>query len=466
MPTECAEMTPCPFAHAHTCAGRNDNHNTTVEPYIGIAVAGLVILFIGGAFFSGVETALVALSRHTLISLQEDHPDKAPAIAKWLKDPNRILTTMLIGINVVGITSAILTENIADVLVARWHLPAWSSSLMSIGFVSIVVIEFCEIIPKILAYHNAEKYTLKLIRALIFIDWIFSPIGYALVGFGNLVIRLFGGKPGKPQGAFITEAEILRLVDRGEEQGVLEKDEREMIRNIIEFTDTQAREIMIPKPDMHIAPAHMTVAKMAQFIDEVNHSRIPVYEGNEDNITGIINSKEILKAFKEGRENLAVKEIAHKPYFVPEAKNVNDLLHEFQQKRMHMAIVLDEFGCTAGLLTIEDVLEEIVGEIRDEYDTEEVVYRWISDELIRVDGRINIYELSEVLDIDLPEDETYETLGGLVFSHLGRIPRTGDVIEMDNLVMSVEKMIGRRVQTVMIRKLPPAEESENTDSKG
>ncbi len=440
------------------------SNRSELDTIIWPSILLLIALFVGGAFFSGVETALIAMSHHRLKLLREENPSKADAISRWLENPNRMLTTMLIGINVVGISSAIIAENIADKIVKHYHLPHWCAPLISFGFVSLVVIEFCEIIPKILAYNNAEKYALRMIKPLVFIDRLFSPIGRVMVSFGNIVIQMFGGKPGSPQGAFITEAEILGLVDSGEQQGVIDKEEREMIRSIFEFGDTQVREVMTPKPYMHVVPSDMSVSRMAQMIEEIKHSRFPVYESKEENIVGIINSKALLKALKEGRDNEPIGKFMHPPYFVPETKMIDDLLHVFQSHHIHIAVVVDEYGSTVGLVTLEDLIEEIVGEIRDEYDTEEPLYRWIAADALRVDARIDVGELNEVIGSDFPDTEDYESLGGFIFNELGRVPKAGDLLKIDNYEMTIEKMAGRRIASVVVRKKepPPVEEGDVT----
>jgi putative hemolysin len=429
--------------------------------YIFPALVCLIVLFVCGAVFSCSETSLVAISRHKLKALRDARPDKAPSIDKWLDNPSRMLTTMLIGLNIVSILSAIITENVADHIVHVLGWPKFLGPIISFGFVSAIVIEFCEIIPKILAYHNSEKFVLAFIKPMDMIDRFISPVGKTFVWIGNTIIKLFGGKPGSPQGAYVTEAEILGVVDSGEEQGVIDKEESEMIRSIIEFGETQVREIMTPRPDMHCTQADTTVARAAQIIEEVKHSRIPVFEGSEDNIIGIINSKALLKALKEGRDNEPVRSFIHPADFVPETKMVDSMLHAFQKHHKHIAIVVDEYGSTAGLVTLEDVLEEIVGEIRDEYDTEEPLYRWIDSETLRADARIDIAELNEALDYEFPDTGDYDTLGGLILCELGKVPKTGDNLTICNFNMNVEKMVGRRIGSVIIRKPapPPADES-------
>lgn len=427
----------------------------------------LLVLFFGSFMFSAIETALISLSRHKLRLLQERHPSKAAHLERWIKDPKHMLTTILIGINFTNIASAIVAENLISIFVRKYHLPEWVAPAISVGIVSLIIIEFCEIIPKIMAYHNAEKISMVMIKPLVTIEKAIAPLNRSLVGIGNIVIRLFGGRPGSPQGAYVSEEEILSMVERGERQGIIEKDEEAMIRSIFELGDTQVREVMVPRPDIYLAPASATAAQMAQTIEEVNHSRIPIYEEHDDNIIGIITSKALLKALKEGRDNDPVKNFVMKPHFVPETKMVDELMHEFQSMRIHMAVVVDEYGSIAGLVTLEDLLEEIVGEIRDEYDTEEPLYRWLNTKTLRVNARMDITELNDMLDDELPDEEGYESIGGLIFHTLGKVPKTGETLTINSYELTVEKMAGRRIVSVIIKKLEeenPA--SETQEEKG
>ena len=436
-----------------------------LDPSIILYAVILIVLLVGGAFFSAVETALIAVSRHRLKMLAEKHPDKAAGMHKWLDDPNRLLTTMLIGINVVAITSAIVTESIAHLIfVEHLHWPAWTSKVFAMGVVSIVVIEFCEIIPKIVAYHSAEKWTLRLVKPLVFIDWLFSPVGKAMVGFGNWVIQLFGGDT-EHSAPLMTEAELLRIIKTGEKQGVIDPEEREMIQSVLQLEDTEVREVMVPRPDMTCAKLPMTITEMAKFMDEAAHSRIPVFQDSVDNIVGIVNTRMLVGALRKGLDNDDVRSIMGAPHFVPESKKLDVLLQELQEKRIHMAIVVDEYGDAAGIVTIEDLLEEIVGEIRDEYDTEEPLFRWVGTDCLRVDARINVNELEEVLDADLPEDEAFETLGGLLFDLMGKVPRRGESVEYNGYEFVIERMTGRRIATVLIRLKERADQTEKPNEE-
>jgi putative hemolysin len=436
-----------------------------LDTYLSLGLLALLALLMCSALFSGSETALISMSRHRLKNLREKFPSKAGAINDWLDDPNRMLTTLLIGINAANMLAAIVMENIIDSVVARHHWPGWAAPAISFGIVSVIVIEFCEILPKILAYNNAERAAMAAIGPMSLANRAISPIGRGFVWVAGNIVRLFGGKIDPTHRAFVTEAEIIGLVDSGEEQGVIDKEEREMIRSIFEFGDTQAREVMTPRPDMQCASADATVAEMAQFIEQAGHSRIPIFENSEDNIIGIINSRALITALKEGRDNEPVRNFMHPAYFVPETKMIDDLLRAFQTRRMHIAIVIDEYGATAGLVTLEDLLEEIVGEIRDEYDTEEPLFRWIASDTLRADARINVAELNDVLGSNFTEEEDFSTLGGLIFNELGKVPKTGEKLTVDAYEMTVEKMVGRRIGAALIRKPPASVENSEDESQ-
>lgn len=413
------------------------------------------MLLVSGAFFSTIETSLVAMGQHRLRTIMEKNPSKAAALKKWVDDPNRLLTTMLIGINVVGITSAILTEYVADYfLVVLWKLPLWTPKVFSMVVVSLVVIEFCEIVPKITAYHGAEKWAVRLISPLVFMHRIISPIGNIMVTLGNRIIKMFGGQT-EHRGPFFTQAEIIGLITSVEKQGVIEKEEREMIHSIFEFGNTTVKEVMVPRPDVIAAPLPQTVSQLAAIMERERHSRIPVYDKDIDNIVGVVNARQLMYALKAGRDHEDVRTIMHEPYFVPETKKLDDLLHNFQSKRLHMAIIVDEYGATGGVVTVEDLIEEIVGEIQDEYDTEEPLYRWLDEHTLKVDARINIDDLMDVLNTHLPTDENYDTLGGFIFASMGKVPRKGDSTKHDNFEFTVERMTGRRINTVIITKSTP-----------
>ncbi|MDQ4029348.1 MAG: hemolysin family protein, partial [Actinomycetota bacterium] len=256
----------------------------------------------------------------------------------------------------------------------------------------------------------------------------------------------------------VSEEEARTLSEIAEQEEEIEEEEREMIHSIFEFGDTVVREVMVPRPDMVTAPADATVDEVLETIVKAGYSRIPIYEGDNDNIVGVLYAKDLLKRVHESKGDLKVSSLARAPLFVPEQKRVSDLLREMQEQRVHMAIVIDEYGGTAGLVTIEDLIEEIVGEIVDEYDQEEPLVEPVDDDSIRVDAKMSIDEVNEMLKVELPHEE-WDTVGGLVFGLTGRVPLPGERVRFDSLEFLTERVTGRRIQKVVITKLPQAEEA-------
>jgi CBS domain containing-hemolysin-like protein len=234
----------------------------------------------------------------------------------------------------------------------------------------------------------------------------------------------------------------------------LEEDEREMIASVIELGEQPVREIMVPRIDIVAAPDTSTVRDVLDRIVESGHSRIPIYDGNIDNITGVVYAKDLLKFLRDGDQTAPVKPLAREPSFVPETKKVDELLHEMQQRRVHLAIVVDEYGGTAGLITIEDLIEEIVGEIQDEYDVEEDMIQELNEHEALFDARVSIRDVNDTLDLDI-EDEDFDTLGGLLYHELGKVPNVGDEVRVDGAVFTVLTTTGRRVRKVRVTKVPP-----------
>ena len=288
-------------------------------------ILSLAVLFLLGSFFSAIETALVALSRHRLSHLKESHKPFARPIQSWLDNPNKLLTTMLIGINLVAIGSSALATTIVLNLAGMFGWRQEVAVGASTATVSFIVIMFGEIIPKIVAIHSPERVTMLLLLPLWWIDLALTPFTGTMVWVSNGIIRLFGGKPTR-QAPFVTEAELLSLLSIGEKEGVLEKQEREMITGVLEFTDATVAEVMVPRVDVVAAECCQTVEGMVVFAEEAGHSRIPVYRGTLDNIVGVLYTKDLLKAIAEGKEKEPIEGLLREAYFVPEQKRLVDLL--------------------------------------------------------------------------------------------------------------------------------------------
>jgi CBS domain containing-hemolysin-like protein len=342
--------------------------------------------------------------------------------------------------------AVIVASSMATVLALRFS-ETWGE-LISTVLISLIVLIFCEITPKTAAVQNPIRWARVLVRPVRDAAWLLRPIVLSLGAITNFFVRLLGGQM-KHRGPFVTEEELRLLVSVGEEEGVLEEEETEMIHSIFEFADTTVREVMIPRIDMVTLEADATVDEAVDLALQAGFSRIPVYKESIDDIIGVLYTKDMLKQLREDHNTLSIKDLVRPAYFVPETKRLDDLLREMQQRRVHMVIVVDEYGSVAGLVTIEDLVEEIVGDIRDEYDHEENLYEQISENEYIFDAKINIDEFNELMDTNL-DDTGYETLGGFLYAQLDKIPVVGDTIKFNDLTFTVQTTRGRRITQVRV----------------
>ncbi|NOX97054.1 MAG: HlyC/CorC family transporter [Nitrospirae bacterium] len=426
-----------------------------------IQLAGLIVLLLFSAYFSASETSLTSLGRLKMKSLIEREKKKASLLSIWLEDPNRLLATILVGNNIVNVAASVLFTTILFRLLGPGAVGR--ATALSIGIMTFLILVFGEIAPKTYARQNAEKVALQIIKLLRLLSQILSPLTIALVFVANIIIRFSGGKITKP-GPFMTEEEIRGMLSVGEEEGVLEEKEKEMIDSIFEFGNTKVQEVMIPRLDIVAVEAGRSLTDILKVAVDAGHSRIPVFEKKVDNIIGVLYVKDLLSLWEnKDEEKLKVKDLIRAPYFVPETKQVSELLREFQKKKIHLAIVVDEYGGTAGLVTLEDLLEEIVGEIEDEYDEEREGIKILGEGVALIDGKTDVGEANEKLDIDLPEKEGVETVAGFVVDRLGRVPQTGEELTYKNLLISVVEADRRRVVKVKIVK--DVEQGEEKEGK-
>ncbi len=418
----------------------------------------MLILLSLSAFFSGTETALLSVNKVRILRLVEEGNKRAQAVQKMLDAPNRLIATILIGNNIVNIGASALATSIAIDIYGNAGVG------IATGIMTLLVLVFGEVTPKNFANHNAEKWALAygVVELIKILSVIFSPIIIILNVITNFFLKITGRQGEKDP--FITEEELKLLVNVGQEEGLIAESEKEMINSIFEFDDTLVREVMVPRIDIIALDVNETAYNAVLAVVEVGHSRIPVYEGTIDNIIGVIYAKDLLKNFNNDLKNLEIKKIMRPAYYVPENKKVKNLLAELRQARVHMAIVLDEYGGTAGLITIEDVIEEIIGDIQDEYDDEEETITVLPDGSLVANARASIYDVNEILHIDLPDDE-FETLGGLVFNLLGHLPKVGEELILDNVHIKVEKILGRRIDRVRVW-LDKNEKGEENGSSG
>lgn len=406
----------------------------------------LTLLFFSG-FFSSSETALTAITAAKIRQLKDHDEQSADILMRMKKQLNQILTTILIGNNVVNIAAtAILTQVTAEIFTGS------RGTLIATGIMTVLILIFGEITPKTFAAQNPERIAVKVSMPLLIFSKILKPIIILLNKITSIIIKMFGGKTGE-NNPFVTEAEIRSMVNVGEEEGILKHQEKEMIEGVFDIDDTDVGDVMVPRIDI-IATSEDTLLKNAlDLFIAYGHSRIPVYKDTIDNITGIVYAKDILPFVSSSVDEInekTVKSLTRKAYYVPETKKVNQLLKELQQKKIHMAIVLDEYGGTEGLVTIEDILEEIVGDILDEYDNEIDLIKKIEDGKYLVMAEVSLEEINEVFEVDLPEDD-FDSLGGYIFSSLGRVPIHGDTVQYQNLVMTVVKLHNRRIKQIEIK---------------
>jgi putative hemolysin len=423
----------------------------------------LVLLTLLEGFFVAAEIALVSVRRSRIDQLVDEDNPSARRVRRLLDDPGRFLAVSQLGLTVIGFfASAYAAVSLADVL--RDFLLGLGADPGTAGAVALITITvilalftivFAELVPKSLALSRPERWAMVLSRPIDFLARILGPVIAILTGITRWVTGLFGVQLNSE--AAITAEELRLIVERGGEQGVLEAEEEQMINAVIELGDRRVHEVMVPRVSIAALPASASFDEAIDAIVADGHSRIPVYEESIDEIVGILYAKDLLNYLKaDAGERPSLRTLLRPPVLVPESMTIDDLLHELQRRKVHLAIVLDEYGGTAGLVTIEDLLEEIVGEIQDEYDVEEPLVVKLSDTQARVDGRADVDELAEVFDMDLEleDEEEYDTIGGLVYHRIGGVPSPGDRVELPGLTLTVETTQNRRVGKVLVTRNP------------
>ncbi|MGO1528116.1 MAG: hemolysin family protein [Senegalia sp. (in: firmicutes)] len=418
------------------------------ENFLYIRIGILFILIILSAIFSSSETAITTLKIAKIRKLRETNEKKALLLERIKKQINMMLSTILIGNNLVNIlATAILTEITVEVFKGS------SSTLISTAIMTIIILIFGEITPKTYAAQNPEKVSVLIARPLVVLSFIFKPVLIILNFITGFFIKLMGGDINHT-GPFVTEEEIRSLVDVGEEEGVVKLQEKEMIENIFEIDHIDVGDVMVPRIDIIAVAEDDSMEDALEKITKFGHSRIPVYKESIDNIVGILYAKDVLPFI--GYKNVEINEtkiidIMRNAYYVPETKKVNKLLRELQFNKVHMAIVLDEYGGTEGLVTIEDILEEIVGDILDEYDVDIDLIEKINENTFNVKAEVSLEDINEIFLTDFPEEE-FDSLGGYIFNTLGRVPIKGDKLENSKISIIVKKVTNRRVILVEITK--------------
>ena len=401
-----------------------------------------VICVLLTAFFSSAEVALISITRAKVRTLVNEGLPGSGAVAALKESPEHLLITILIGNTIVTTAAATIATAVA--------IQVFGDIGIGIATVLVIIIllVFGEIGPKIYAARASESYALRIAPVILFCSRIFTPVIWLV----ERVSPKFGIGKETPEPA-VTEEEIKEWIDVGKEEGTLEQGEQDMLYSVLEFADTTAREIMTPRIDVIAMEDTVSFEEAIRIFNDTGFSRIPVYHDQIDNITGILNVKDVFSAMVSHRKDSTIKEVMYDPMFVPETKKIDDLLKELQVHRVQMAIVLDEYSSFVGIVTVEDILEEIVGDIMDEYDKEEPDIQTISEGVFVIDAQMWMDDVNERLEIDLPVSESYETIGGLIIDRLGHIPmHPGEKVEMNEgkITLVVLQMHGRRIVKVKV----------------
>ena len=417
----------------------------------GLYILAIIALLLLAAFLAMAETSLTRINRARALSLEEEGKRGASRLERLVLHPERWLTPVLLLLLACHLIMATLVGVVAE------HRFGARGVVIATVFEIVVIFVLGEAIPKTYAVQNADRAAL-LAATPVWLIARFAPLRFvsrALISLANVII------PGKglKQGPFVSEEELLAMADVALEEEVIEREERALIHSIIEFGDTIVREVMVPRTDTVSVEARASIGDVMEVAIAAGYSRIPVFEQGIDDIAGVVYAKDILRAVGEGRGDEPVRAIMRPAHFTPETKRVAELLREMQAGKFHMAIVVDEYGGTAGLVTLEDLIEELVGEIVDEYDVEEPTVEPLPGGDVRVNARMPIDELNELLHADLPEGD-WDTVGGLVYDELGHVPTEGETIEIDGYRMRAEKVQGRRIGRVRITKMPTPDADE------
>jgi CBS domain containing-hemolysin-like protein len=408
---------------------------------VGGALAILVLLLLS-AFFSSAEIAMFSIARHRVDALVDEAVPGAAIIDELKDNPHRLLVTILVGNNVVNIAMS----SLATAIVGFYFDPGTAVLVTTFAITSLVLL-FGESAPKSYAVENTESWALRIARPLKYAESVLYPLVVIFDRLTRAVNRLTGGRS-EIESTYITRDEIQDLIETGEREGVINEDEREMLDRIFRFNQTIAKEVMTPRLDMTAVAYDASVEEAIETCVQSDHERVPVYQGNLDNIVGVVTIRDLVRSKHYGEGPVELRSLVEPTLHVPESKNVDELLAEIQEDRLRMVIVIDEFGTTEGLITMEDMLEEIVGEILA--DDEEVAFERINDQETLVRGEMNIDEVNDALGIELPEGEEFETLAGFIFNRAGRLVEEGEQITFEHITIAIEEVDNTRIRRARI----------------
>ncbi|MCI0635144.1 MAG: hemolysin family protein [Actinobacteria bacterium] len=411
--------------------------------WLWVLVAVLVIL---GSILAVAEASLTRMTRVRALALVEEGRRNAGTLERIEADPPRFLNAVYLTVMLCQNGSAILVA-----ILAERSYGGLGVTVVSVVF-TLLYFVIVEAMSKTFGVLHSDGAALAVAPLVWFLGRLLELPTRGLIGLANVLLPGRGLK----QGPFVSEADLRSMAQIGQEEGSIEREETELIHSIFEFGDTIAREVMVPRPDIVAIESDKTLRDVQALVLEHGFSRIPVFNEDLDDVIGMVFAKDVLKALHQGEQDMPLRDIVREAHFVPESKKVADLLREMQREKFHIALVTDEYGSVSGLVTLEDLLEELVGEIADEYDTEEPEIEQVATDRFRVDGKLSIGEVNEILDVELP-DEEWDTVGGLMLGLLGQIPDEGEEVTFEHLRFTAEQVNGRRISKILITREEIAE---------
>ena len=427
-----------------------------MDPTGVIQIVSLVILLFLSAYFSSAETAYTAVNELSLRELADDGKKQAQTALKLLKNKSKLLSAILIFNNVVNLSASALTTTLAMKYLGNGYVA------LATGVLTFVLLVIGEITPKTIATLKSEKLTLRYANMLYFFVRILTPVIFIVDKFSRALLKMLSVDPDAAREA-MTEYELRTIVDVSHEDGVIESEERQMINNVVDFGDSCAKDVMIPRVEMCSISVNASFDELKEEFFSKKYTRIPVYEDTPDNIVGLLNMKDIL--FYENYDGFTIRSIMREPSFTFEYKKTSDLLMEMRENSIAMIFVLDEYGATVGLVTLEDLLEEIVGEIRDEFDEDEAdLIKEIDDQQYLLDGTLKLDDINNALGTSLKSDE-YDSIGGLIIEKLDHIPENNESVELEeeHIRLTVNEMDKTHIESVILQILPYSESDEESE---
>lgn len=424
-----------------------------------ILLVVVVVLIVVTGFLAMSETAITRISKVKAHAMVEEERKRARTLLRLVENIDRVLPVVLFALELCTLVAATLVGVIAE------HAVGPLGVVAATAFEVVVIFVLAELAPKTWAVQHPERAALAtspVIRLLV----AFKPLGWVTRALISITNALLPGK-GIKAGPYTSDEMLRALADEAAEEDVIEQQERRLIHSIIDFGDTVVRDVMVPRPDMVAVESYARITDVVDIVIPAGYSRIPVYSQGIDDVVGIVYAKDLMRAEREGHGDAMVSTVMREARFTPESKRVSELMREMQAGKYHMALVVDEFGGTAGLVTLEDLLEELVGEITDEYDVEETPTERLEDGTFVVNARMPVDEVNDLLERDeqteLPEGEDWDTVGGLLYSLLGHVPSEGEAAEVYGHRLTAERVHGRRIERVRISLVPAAEASSGAD---